>query len=144
MLGVPSEVRSLELSGGDIISLNWTAPLPLDILGLDPAVSYRVSVDNSTSSATLHSECEITVTEFTYTLPPNADAVCDALLFTVTPVNVVGRGKGSTVQNGLREGKFTTENSVLLADLIKTVPQISDIFPSSSAIIGEVVLLMVS
>ena len=93
-LGVPSAVDSLTLSlQNRAVFLNWTAPFTLDIPDTDP-ITYCVDIVNSTSSATLHSECGINVTEYTY-LPP--DSGCRDHVITVTPVNVVGRGQQSTI-----------------------------------------------
>ena len=54
-----------------------------------------MDVINSTSSVTLHSQCDIIMTEFSYPLPQ--DAVCHSYVLTITPVNVVGRGVSSSV-----------------------------------------------
>ncbi len=79
---------SLECS---TLNLTWTPPFSLDILGVDPDITgYCVDVVSSTSSATLHSECNITRAEFTNLLLPT-----DSIQFTVTPVNVVGNGTAS-------------------------------------------------
>ena len=56
------------------ISLTWTSPFTLDITGVDPDITYCVGVVNSTSSSTLHSQCEITETEYEYPIPP--DSAC--------------------------------------------------------------------
>ena len=54
-----------------------------------------MDVINSTSSITVHLECDIAMTEFSYPVPQ--DAVCHSYVFTVSPVNVVGRGDSSSV-----------------------------------------------
>ena len=55
-----------------------------------------MDVINFTSSETLHSLCDITMTEFSYPLPQ--DAVCHSyVLLTVSPINVVGRGAPSSM-----------------------------------------------
>ncbi len=80
------------MSQDRIISLSWEAPSTL----LDnQVITYCVDVVNSTSSATLHSECGITAPNFTYPIPRDSD--CHAIMFTVTPVNVVGNGTNRTV-----------------------------------------------
>ena len=83
----------------EMIFLNWTAPFSLDITVTAMDITYCVDVVNSTSSATLHSQCGITETQFTYPLPPINE--CDAYTFTVTPVNLVGNGTGNSVQYSL-------------------------------------------
>ena len=75
------------------ITLTWRAPFTLDISRIDPDIEgYCVDVISSTSSKTLHSECGITETEFTYPEPPG----CDGYTFTVIPVNIVGNGTTSS------------------------------------------------
>ncbi len=84
-----------------IISLNWTAPYSLDITSVDPDISgYCVGVVNSTSSLVMHSQCNITDTQYNYTVSPN-DIVCDTYTFTVTPVNKVGNGTSASVTRGI-------------------------------------------
>ena len=65
------------------------------LYGVDPDITYCVDVINSTSSVTVHLECDITMTEFSYPIPQ--DAVCHSYVLTITPVNVVGRGVSSSV-----------------------------------------------
>ncbi len=81
---------------GSTITLNWTAPFTLDISGVDPDITYCVDVVNFTSSATLHSECGINRTEFTY-LVVSTNAGCDIIQFIVNPINIVGNGTTSTI-----------------------------------------------
>jgi len=52
---------------------------------------------DSASMLTLHLECDISVTEFNYTLPDDAN-VCHDYSFIVTATNVLGNGTKSTVQ----------------------------------------------
>ena len=54
-----------------------------------------VDVINFTSSVTLHSQCDITMTEFSYPLPQ--DAVCHSYVLTISPINLVGRGAPSSM-----------------------------------------------
>ena len=98
LTGLLFAVGSLELTPGfNTTTLNWTAPFTLDITTVDPDITYCVDVVSSTSSATLHSECGITETEFTYPLPPRS--WCDQYNFTVTPVNVVGNGTRNSIHS---------------------------------------------
>ena len=96
-VGTLSAVGSLSISvSGANISLTWTAPFTLDIFGVDPDITgYCVNVVNSTSSLTLHTQCGITETQFSYPIPPNAD--CHVYTFTVTAINVVGMGEPATI-----------------------------------------------
>ena len=55
-----------------------------------PDITYCVNVVNSNSSSTLHSECGINETEFSYPIPP--DSQCNNYTFIVIPVNLVGNG----------------------------------------------------
>ena len=96
-LGPPSAVTSLMLSAQDeTILLNWTAPFTLDIPDTDQDITYCVDVVSSTSSATLHSECGITMTMYTYSVA--SDSSCHDHVITVVPVNVVGRGESNRLQ----------------------------------------------
>ena len=97
-VGLLSAVDAVAITtsdSGSILSLTWEPPFSLDIDGVDPDITYCVDVINSTSSVTLHSECGITETEFSYPLPE--DAVCHSYVLTITPVNVVGRGVSSSL-----------------------------------------------
>ncbi len=81
---------------GTTVFLTWTPPFSLDIPRVDPDITgYCVDVVSSTSSAPLHSECNITVTEFTYPLPHRS--WCDEFTFIITPVNIVGNGTSSSL-----------------------------------------------
>jgi hypothetical protein len=72
-----------------MITLTWTPPFTLDITGVEPDITgYCVDV---ISSSTLYSSCEINVTRFSYTLPPQESA-CNNFTLVVIPVNVVGNG----------------------------------------------------
>ena len=95
-LGLLSTVGSLHITVSNItLSLTWEPPFTLDIVGVDPDITYCVDVVDSTSSTTLRSQCDITDAEFTH---PLLDAVCySSLILTVTPVNIVGRGAPSSV-----------------------------------------------
>ena len=67
--------------------VNWTAPpTPETSVG----ITYCVDVVSTTSSATLHSECQIDETGFAYHLPYRS--WCHILNFIVTPVNPAGNG----------------------------------------------------
>ena len=93
-IGLLPAVGSLLLAVSNTITLTWTPPFTLDITNIDPDIEgYCVDVVSTTSSATLHSQCEIIVTEFTYPFPPRS--WCDEFSFVVTPVNVVGNGTSS-------------------------------------------------
>ena len=96
-IDVPPAVSSLRIQvWNSTLSLTWEPPFTLDITGVDSdIIDYCVDLINSTSSVTLHSECGITETEFTYPIP--ADANCHQYDFTVTAVNIVGRGEPATV-----------------------------------------------
>ena len=96
MAGLLSAVGSLMVTVQDSnFSLTWTAPFTLDIRGVDPDITYCVGVVNSTSSSTLHSECDITETDYEYPIPP--DSACHNYTFIVTPVNPVGNGTSTSM-----------------------------------------------
>ena len=95
-LGLLPAVSFLSLTEQDsTISLTWTAPFTLDILDVHPDITYCVDVYKSkTSFPVFHSECGIPNTNFSYPTPP--DSVCYIYIFTVTPVNGVGKGTRKT------------------------------------------------
>ena len=98
-VGLLSAVDAVAITtsdSGSTLSLTWEPPITLDITGVDPDITgYCVDVINSTSSVTLHSECGITETEFSYPMPE--DAVCHGYVLAITPLNVVGRGVSSSL-----------------------------------------------
>ena len=95
-VGLLSAVDAVNIiASNTTLSLTWEPPFTLDITGVDPDITYCVDVINSTSSVTLHSQCGINETEFSYPLPQ--DAVCHSYVLTTTPINVVGRGAPSSV-----------------------------------------------
>ena len=97
-VGILSAISLLSITASNsTLSLTWEPPFTLDITGVDPDITYCVNVIVSTSSAALHSLCDITMTEFSYPLPQ--DAVCHSYVYvlTITPVTVVGRGAPSSV-----------------------------------------------
>ena len=95
-VGLLSAVDAVNIMASNTtLSLTWEPPFTLDITGVDPDITYCVNVIGSTSSAALHPQCDITMTEFSYPLPQ--DAVCHSYVLSITPVNVVGRGVSSSV-----------------------------------------------
>ena len=97
-VGRLSAVGSLSITASDsTLSLTWEPSFTLDISGVDPDITgYCVDVINSTSSVTLHSECGINTTIFTYPKPNDTDCVVYSLIFSVTPHNIVGAGEIAT------------------------------------------------
>ena len=94
-IGILSAVDALNITASNTtLSLTWESPFTLDITGVDPEIS-GYCVDVIISSVTLHSQCDITMMEFSYPLPQ--DAVCHSYVFIITPINVVGRGVSSSV-----------------------------------------------
>ena len=93
-------------SQNGVVTVSWTAPFTLDITDVDPDIEgYCVNVVNSTTSATLQSECDITETEFSYVLPPRS--VCTTFIFTIIPRNLAGNGtSASTMHREVMNGKF--------------------------------------
>ena len=91
-IGILSAVDALNITvSNTTLSLTWEPPFSLDITGEDPDITgYCLDVVDSISSVTLHSQCDVTEAEFSYPMPQ--DALCHSYIFTITPVNVVGRG----------------------------------------------------
>ncbi len=106
-LPVVGSLTATPIPVDSIISLTWTPPFSLNIPGVDPDITYCVGVVNSTSSLVIHSQCDITDTQYNYTVSPN-DIVCDTYIFTVTPVNIVGNGESASVT------LLSTEGEILL------------------------------
>ena len=113
-VGLLSAVGSLNITASDsTLSLTWEPPFSLDITNVDPDITgYCVDAINSTSSVTLHSECGINTTMFTYPKPSDTD--CVVYSFSVTPHNVVGAGEITTeVYSGDIESISTVKMGVL-------------------------------
>ena len=123
-IGLPSAVDVLNITvSNTTLSLTWEPPFTLDITGEDPDITgYCVDVVNSISSVTLHSQCDITMTEFSYPLPQ--DAVCHRFVLTITPVNVVGRGVSSSVLYiGTEAGMHANVATIYRSDRLKAQGQ---------------------
>ena len=99
LIGLLSAVRSLSsIANSTLIYVTWEPPFTLDITGEDPDITgYCVDVINSTSSVTLHSECGVTETEFTYLMPPERYCYSTTFSSSITPLNIVGRGEVATL-----------------------------------------------
>ncbi len=102
-LGLLPAVNSLVLTVQDStsLSLNWTAPFTLDIVDLDPDITYCVEVANFTSSEVLDIDCGLTQPGFSYPIPEGSE--CFVPIFTVNPVNPAGNGTMATVPFFLTE-----------------------------------------
>ena len=86
------------------ISLTWEAPFFLDIFSIDPDITYRVDVINSTSSQVIHSQGGITITQYNYTTSLSLERrACDVFKFIIIPVNIVGNGNESSISQGYGE-----------------------------------------
>ena len=105
---------------GFTIFLNWTEPFTLDLSAVRIDVTYCVDVVSSASSATLHSDCGINVTEFTYPLTRRNG--CDAYTFTVTPVNVVGNGTRKSTEYDLSCKLKLRPLAITMRPLLKDTP----------------------
>jgi hypothetical protein len=77
----------------NIIYINWTPPIS------DQPITYCVDVTNTSLPSSLHSECDITRTEYNYTLPPRS--WCTEYFISIVPVNEVGNGTIRTIRNRL-------------------------------------------
>ena len=86
--GLLSAVTSLNAKVLEsMVTLTWTPPFTLNIIGIHPSIQYCVDVIKTGGSST----CGINSSEFNTPLP--ADSGCHGnVMFTVTPVNVVGHG----------------------------------------------------
>ena len=105
--GLLFAVGSLNITASNsTLSLTWEPPFSLDIDGVDTDITgYCVDVINSTSSVTVHSQCGINTTMFTYPKPSDTD--CVVYSFSVTPHNIVGAGETATeMYSGDIESKY--------------------------------------
>ncbi len=115
IVGLLPAVGSLTVTAillDSIISLTWTPPFSLDIPSADPDIAgYCVGAVNSTSSLVIDSQCGITDTHYNYTVSPRSTP-CDTYTFTVTPVNIVGKGTSASVTllSNITEGKISYHN----------------------------------
>ena len=94
---------------------------------------------NSTSSVTVHSECNIIETTFTYPIPEDAD--CHVYNFTVIPVNIVGNGTEDTASYiGVQAsmwGQFDhSYNFLIKISKLCIGPAILKVFPDSTSILS--------
>ena len=71
------------------VTIMWEAPFTLDLTGVDPDITYCVDVMDSLRN-TLYSQCGIDTTSVT--IPLDADLMCQASAYTITPVNFAGNG----------------------------------------------------
>ena len=67
----------------------WEVPFTLDLTNVDPDITYCVDVMDSLNN-TLYSQCGINTTSVT--IPLDADLMCQASVYTITPVNPAGNG----------------------------------------------------
>ena len=75
----------------------WEAPFTLDLTNVDPDITYCVDVMDSLNN-TLYSQCGINTTSVI--IPLDTD-VCQASVYTITPVNPAGNGiKDTDLFNG--------------------------------------------
>lgn len=84
-LGFPNMTMS-----NSTIFITWRAPLTVQ--GVQ--VAYCVDVVKSSSSISVHSQCGIRETMFSYPIP--SDAECQVYNFVVTPVALVGMSETAT------------------------------------------------
>ncbi len=90
-----------------MIVLNWTAPFSLDVVDVEPDITYCVEVVNFTSSEILDIDCGLAMPGFSYPIPEGSE--CFIPILTVSPVNPVGNGTMSTTPFFLTE---TSELSI--------------------------------
>ena len=98
-LGPLPEVSHVQLnSNTSSITISWTAPFSLDIIGVDPDIWYSVLIYNVTDennpTAILCTDCS-NITETHYTFTPDYLSPCHVYNFSVIPVNGAGQGESS-------------------------------------------------
>ncbi len=81
---LPPIERPVLSSQGSEILLSWEAPYTKRNL------TYCVDVKRSTSQRVEHSQCELTTTTFTYSMPPKSS--CEIYVFAIYPMNENDKG----------------------------------------------------
>lgn len=96
-LGTLSEVGLLARSVyNSTIFLTWTMPFTLDIVGVDPDISYySVEVNVHSQDMTEMQIVNVNETKFQHALPHRN--WCYEFTFVVTPWNLAGRGRNLSI-----------------------------------------------
>ena len=82
------------------ILITWEAPFTLNITNTEPDIAYCVNISamNYFSHVDIATECNITQTEFFYTIPHKVYCHNNDFYVTVTPVNGAGQGVSEKVR----------------------------------------------
>lgn len=121
--GILTAVGSLSLTvqdSGSMAFLNWTEPFRLRNDDDTPEVSYCVEIMNGSSSEQpkLDSQCGISDTSFSFTIPPLS--WCYLYVAVVTPINIVGRGVQSAVSYFGTETSELVDSAVNMQNILAT------------------------
>ena len=80
------------------VAISWSAPFSLDVTGVDPDIWYSVLIynvtDENSPTAIICTDC-INTNETHYIFTPDYLSPCHVYLFSVIPVNGVGKGESS-------------------------------------------------
>ena len=87
-------------------TISWEAPFTLDLTGVDPDITYCVTVTSTALLEPLNLMCGIATSEVRYLLPLNS--WCYHLNVCVIPVNLAGNGSAacSALYTSAQESKY--------------------------------------
>ena len=89
--GTLNAVHNLSVVKSNLsILITWEAPFTLNITNTEPDITYRVNI--SSMSYVVHTECNVTQTEFLYTITHELLCQTNDFYVTVTPINGAGHG----------------------------------------------------
>ena len=84
------------------MTLSWIAPFSLNIPRIDPDILYCVSLESVDSSSLPQHKCDIEETSFTFDM---SERPYGKYWVTVTPHNIVGKGKSNKLIAAWEEGQ---------------------------------------
>ena len=107
--GKPAAVSNLTSANLiDVICLTWEAPFTLDITGVDPDISYNISVvvvADSNDSTSLTGNFSVDTPEFNFTMDYPDTSTSVIYEFRVIPWNGAGEGPTSAPVSGFFSGR---------------------------------------
>lgn len=123
------------------VFLSWTPPFTLDIVAEHPDISgYCVDVVDTVAATMLHSECGISVSNYSYPIPPLSG--CMTFIFTIIPVNIAGNGTAVSVMYfTATKGKFFILSvKIIIQQFLCIGPELSSYIVNDA---GSISLMMV-
>jgi len=84
------------------MTLSWIAPFTLDVPRLNPDIHYCILLKSIDKSSPPEDKCEVKETSFTFDM---SERFYGKYQVTVTPYNIVGRGKSNSLLISWDKGK---------------------------------------